>query len=239
MADDVRRHELRRGDRGGREERLDQLRLVDRQRYRLPHAHIVERLVRPVDAQEADVERRPRVDRQVGVGLRGRNVVGRQVVHAIHGPRAQLQEARGRLLDDAVGEGLQRRLLAPVVLVALQGDVVAVGPTCTKPERPGADRVADQVAAAIVLADVGRAAGAEGGEGEFLEEGGVGVVEGEANGTGIRGIDRSDQTVGSRSRRSHRRCCCGQWCCWQRNTPGQDEAHGEIDDDGRSLKRTM
>ena len=180
MAGDVRRHELRRRDCGGREERLDQLRLVDRQRHRLPHARVVERLVAPVDAQEADVERRPRVDRQVGIGLRGRDVVGRQVVHAIHGPRAQFQEAAGRLLDDAVGERLQRRLLAPVVLVALQGDGVAVGPL-DEAERPGADRVPDQVAAAVVLADVGRAAGAEGGEGEFLEEGGVGVVQGEAN----------------------------------------------------------
>jgi hypothetical protein len=64
-------------------------------------------------------------------------------------------------------------------------------------KRPGADRVADQVTASTVADDVVGALRAKGGEGQLLEEGSVGPVEGETDGEGINAFDRGEQTLGS------------------------------------------
>ena len=127
-------------------------------------------------------------------GHRG-EVLGADVVDAVHGAGLQLDQALGGLGAPAEHQGLGDGRVAPVVVVAGQDQLVAAVPLLEH-VGAGADRVADQrVAAAAGLLEVVRGVDREGGERHLRAEGHVRVAQLEADRQGIDGLDLAELTA--------------------------------------------
>src|SRR6185436_8719568 len=107
---------------------------------RLADLRVVERLLRLVEPDVADVERRAVEDLQVVVALDRRDVLRLDEVVALDLARLERLETRRVVGDRPEDDLVELRLVAPVVVVAGDREAVTAGPRLEL-ERPGADRV--------------------------------------------------------------------------------------------------
>jgi hypothetical protein len=109
-------------------------------RDRLPHLELVQRRLRLVEPDVADVERRAVEDLEVRVALDRRDVLRLDEVVALDLARLKRLQARRVVGDRPEDQAVDVRLLAPVVVVADEDETVAARPRLEL-ERAGARRV--------------------------------------------------------------------------------------------------
>ena len=102
---------------------------------------LVERRRGRVETDVAHVERLALHELQVGIAANVLELCRLDEVHAVNVAGLQRLQPSGRVGDRPEDQLVEQRRLAPVVLVALQGDVVARNPFDER-ERPRSDRSA-------------------------------------------------------------------------------------------------
>ena len=144
------RREVRRDLRTGGEEVVDDALAVDAHRHGLAHPDVVERLEGVRHRQIQDVGVGHRDERQFRIFLYRIVIVGARVRDLVDRAGAQLDEPAGARFRPADDERLERRLVAPIAVEALEDDAVAARPLLELPG-PGADRVVEDRAAASII----------------------------------------------------------------------------------------
>ena len=146
VAEEARRLELLRHHSATAVERLDHGCAVEAVGERLPHLDVVHRRHRLVHADDADVERWPRQELEAAVALDRRDVLRLDEVVALDLTVLQCLQTSGVVGDRPEDELAENRLLAPVVRVADEHELVAARPRLEH-ERTGACRVRGRVRA--------------------------------------------------------------------------------------------
>ena len=123
-----------------RENRLDQGVLVDGVAERLAHLGVLQPGLFGVERKVAHVHARPLDDRDLRVLLDQGDGIRVEVVGDVHRAGLQGHQARRGLGDGLENDLVHLGLLAPVVVVALEHDLVVLGPA-HEFEGPGAHRV--------------------------------------------------------------------------------------------------
>ena len=158
------------------ERRLDEGLAVDREIEGLADLDVVERRLRPVQENLEDIERRPVGDLDAGDAIHDRLLARRQLIHQIVLARGDRARAGRQFRNDGELNSIRiRPVRLPVFLVALDDDLLAVGPA-DEGIGAGADRRARDIAGAGRL-ERGRRHHHAGAVGEDAGQRGVGRAQ--------------------------------------------------------------